>query len=72
MKSHHQSVQISFINEFELLWIILCDLCKYRGVQLHFHFAVYVTVALLFAFISCCVYGRTGEFSAPNISFSVF
>ena len=35
-------------------------MCKYHGAQLYFYFAVYIAVALLFAFTSCCVSGRTG------------
>ena len=70
MKSHHQPVQISFKNVI-LSWVE-CDMYEYHGVQLYFYFAVYIAVALLFAFISCCVSGRIGESGPPYISFSAF
>ena len=35
-------------------------MCKYHGVQFYTYFAVYIAVALLFVFTSCCVSGRTG------------
>ena len=50
MKSHDQSVQISFINEFELLWIFLCDFCKYRGVHCYTFISLFTSLSL------CCLH----------------